>query len=120
MGPIIAERRFTLFDAKRKKKQIVVRVGKPVLVGGKAPLMKGAYRCTLQIVGIGLDKRIYPVLGEDPFVSLQYAINFAGQLLDDRSKELNLENRHRFSPADPNSTWICSWIWRYGHCPAPN
>lgn len=106
LGTVIAERRFALYEQDGQKRQVIVRLGKPV----PATMPEKAFRCPLQIEGLELDERIFAPFGEDPFVALQYAINLAGDLLDKRAKELALENRHRTSPSDPNS-----WIWRYDH-----
>jgi hypothetical protein len=52
--------------------------------------------------------RIYAPWGEDPFVALQYAIDYIGQLLDAAVDRQQLQDRKKRSCGDNNG-----WIWRY-------
>jgi len=77
LGPITAERTFTLFRADGTALPITVRLGKPFQEPTSGD-NRGDYCCPVQIVGA--DERVYAPWGEDPFVALQYAIDLAGQL----------------------------------------
>ena len=92
LGPVTAERAFTLFKRDGIALPVSVRLGKP-FVGRpfKAP-ESHEYRCTAQIVGIG-DERVVAPWGEDPLVALQYAIDLIGQMLDNLVQRENLEIR---------------------------
>jgi len=53
------------------------------------------------------DAKVYGIFGEDPFVALQYAVDFLGELIDTGSARLGLVNRYR------NHSERNSWVWRY-------
>jgi hypothetical protein len=115
MGTIIAERQIAAYDEKGEKRAIVIRLGAPVRVrfprGTRPsldPSQPGFFRCPLQITGLDLDERVYPIAGEDAFEAMQYAINFANDLLRDGCARLGLQNRARVDESVPDH-----WIWRY-------
>lgn len=114
METIIAERQLVAFN-QNGKHIIVVRLGAPMRFQfpyGREPMQdpnqRGIFRCPLQITGLDLDHRVFPISGADAFEALQYAIDFAGQLLADGYARLNLENRAHFDASTPDH-----WIWRY-------
>jgi len=117
MGTIIAERRLVLYEHTGEKRTITVSLGAPVKVDFPGlPQVEGdesgsglhRYRCPLQIDGLDHDGKTFPIAGEDPFVALQYAIHFIGDLLKDGTERLGLENRARF-----DSSTRDSWVWRF-------
>lgn len=61
---------------------VTVRLGAPFVGEKPKQPAQPEYRCAVQISGIGDDRVIAP-WGEDPFVALQYAIDFVGEKLDD-------------------------------------
>ena len=92
LGDVIAERRFTLRDAGGVPRQITVRLGRPVswpLHG--IPL----YRCPVQVIGIGRDETIAAPAGKDAFMALQWAVNLAGDSIDDAVQSEGLVNQLR-------------------------
>jgi hypothetical protein len=121
LGTVIAERSFTLQDSEGKKRQITVRLGCPVATASDGSLRRsglppGDFRCPFQIIGLDRDEKIDAPFGEDPFVALQYAINFAGDRLDAGVERLKLRNLYRggHGPSIPDS-----WIWRYDRATRP-
>ncbi len=102
MGEVISERIFSMFRADGTEVQITARLGKPYKEGSL-----GDNRCPLQVLGLG-NERVYAPWGEDPFVALQYAIDYIGQLLDAAAtrEQLQDKNGRRSSTED-------RWIWRY-------
>ncbi len=105
MGTIIAERRMVAYEKNGEERGIVVRLGAPVRrdLGGLPH-----FRCPLQIQGLDVDGRVYPAGGGDAFEAMQYAIDFAGDLLNGGYARLGLENRTR-----TDSSTRDHWIWRY-------
>src|SRR6185312_14048701 len=97
---VIAERIFSLFRADGTEVQITARLGKPY-----KEKSLGDYRCPLQVLGLGND-RIYAPWGEDPFVALQYAIDYIGQLLDAAAAREQLQDGRNRRSATENR-----WIW---------
>ncbi|HEX4029258.1 MAG TPA: hypothetical protein VHX20_02795 [Terracidiphilus sp.] len=117
MGTIIAERRLVLYEHTGEKRTITVSLGAPVkahfpgirqVEGDESGPRLQLYRCPLQIDGLDHDDKIFPIAGGDPFVALQYAIDFIGELLKGGSERLGLENRARF-----DSSTRDSWVWRF-------
>jgi hypothetical protein len=130
LGDVIAERRFTLWDIAGNKRQVHVRIGKPIRAdesGRPVPKSENSdpYRCPLEITGLDCDGRIFAPIGEDAFVALQYAIYLAGGLIDGAVERLGLVNplamaRERSKPGGPHfdeSVGQSSWIWKYDHRP---
>lgn len=112
LGVVMCRRRFHLFDGEDKPHAVTVTLGRPVPTDNEGGLLDagaepaGTFRCPFQIEGLGHDARIDAVFGEDPFVALQYAIDFIGTRLDAWSAEQKFYNRHRA----PERT---SWVWMY-------
>jgi hypothetical protein len=105
LGTVIAERQVTLYDQTGKERIVTVRLGAPVEVQFPvAPL----FRCPLQIEGLDIDGKVFAPAGEDPFVALQYSLDFIGDLLNESSRRLGLENRKRIDASTRDH-----WIWRY-------
>jgi hypothetical protein len=98
---VIAERIFSLFRADGTEVQITARLGKPY-----KEKSLGDYRCPSG-PWFGND-RIYAPWGEDPFVALQYAIDYIGQLLDAAAAREQLQDGRNRRSATENR-----WIWRY-------
>jgi hypothetical protein len=109
LGTIIAERSFDLLDSEGKKRTIIVRLGRPVPDTVDDP---DAFRCPFQIVGLEMDDKVFAPFGEDSFVALYYAIDFAGQILDREIDRLKLRN-----PLPPHLNHPETWIWRYHASP---
>ena len=113
LGAVMCQRRFHLFDSEGDPHAVSVALGVPVPTDIEGGLLDagseatGTFRCPFQIKGLGHDARIDAVFGEDPFVALQYAIDFIGTRLDAWSAEQKLQNKHR---AAPERT---SWVWTY-------
>jgi hypothetical protein len=107
LGNIIGTRQFSLYAADGEQRLVTVSVGAPILLK-----TEDVFRCPVQIVGLGCDKRIYGIFGEDAFVALQYAFDFIGQILDDKLKGLGLVNRNRRDGSTRES-----WIWQFGTQP---
>jgi hypothetical protein len=104
LGPIVAEKSFTLFRRDGSPLQVSVRLGTP-FVGRRSKAAKSAeYRCGAQIIGLG-DETVVAPWGEDPFVALQHAIDYIGEKLDDLVRCEKLEIRFRSQRT--------GWIWRY-------
>src|SRR5579875_2693312 len=99
---IIAERIFLLFRADGSEVQVTAKLGKPYREESL-----GDYCCPLQVLGLGND-RVYAPWGEDPFVALQYAIDYIGQLIDAAVDSQQLRNRMKRGNAVENR-----WIRRY-------
>ena len=116
IGTIIAERRVKLYDKAGEERSITVRLGSPVgtllvgdrLLGPDDSENPTLFRCPFQIKGLDHDDKVYAPASEDPFVALQYALDFIGDLLRDGSRRLDLENRRRSDPARRDY-----WIWQY-------
>jgi hypothetical protein len=115
MGMTIAERKISAYDQNGEKRQITVRLGAPVRVAfpnGTQPLsdlsQPGIVRCPLQITGLDVDERVYPIAGGDEFEALQYAIDFAGDILLDGSARLGLKNRSRVDASTRSH-----WVWQF-------
>ncbi len=106
MGPVTAERTFTVFRKDGTALPILLRLGKPYVGKPFTPPELPEYRCAVQIVGIG-DERVVAPWGEDQFVALQHAIDLIGLLLDELVQRENLEIR--FRPGGGRT----GWIWRY-------
>jgi hypothetical protein len=87
---------------------IVVRLGAPVRVGPSKEFPLPLFRCPLQIQGLDVDGRVYPAGGGDAFEAMQYAIDFAGDLLKDGYARLRLENKTRI-----DSSTRDHWIWLF-------
>jgi|SRR5580698_8756130 hypothetical protein len=114
LGEVIAERRIILYEQAGEERWITVRLGSPVGVRLEdgSPLQsgdpeEGTFRCPIQILGLDHDEHVYAPFGEDPFVALQYAIDFIGDLLREGSDRLNLENKFQVPLTREH------WIWRY-------
>ncbi len=108
MGVIIAERQIFAYEKSGEKRLIVVRLGAPIQMGPSEKFPVAAACCPLQVQGLNNDDKVYPVLGGDAFEAIQYAIDFAGDLLSDGYVRLRLENRSRLDSSTRNH-----WIWRY-------
>jgi hypothetical protein len=102
----VAERTFMLFRRDGTSLPVTVRLGAPFVGKAPKPPTQPEYRCAIQILGIG-DERVTAPWGEDPFVALQYAIDFVGEKLDDFVRRENLEIRFRTGKDQQK------WIWRY-------
>jgi hypothetical protein len=83
MGVIIAERQIFAYEKSGEKRLIVVRLGAPIQMGPSEKFPVAAACCPLQVQGLNNDDKVYPVLGGDAFEAMQYAIDFAGDLLSD-------------------------------------
>jgi hypothetical protein len=106
LGPIVAERSFTLFKRDGTPLRVTVRLGTPFVVRPEPESLE--YRCPAQIVGIGND-RVHAPSGLDPFLALQYAMHLIGVKLDNFVHRENLEIRF---PSGSDQTGS-GWIWRY-------
>ena len=102
---LVAERTFMLFRRDGTSLAVTVRLGTPFVSKTPKRPAQPEYRCAVQILGIGDDRVIAP-WGEDPFVALQYAIDFVGEKLDDFVRRENLQIRFRSGKRK-------KWIWRY-------
>lgn len=103
LGEVIAERIFAVVKPDGAEIEITVKLGKPFKEDSL-----GDYRCPLQIVGVG-NERIYAPWGEDPFVALQYAVDYIGVVLDEAlaAEQIRFEKDHRKTVDEDR------WIWRY-------
>ena len=114
LGTVICQRSFELFSSDGQSRLVAVRLGMPVATNMDGRVLHegeegdGTFRCPLQIEGLNHDERVDGVFGEDPFVALQYAIDFIGDRLNLYSLELGLTNRRQ----RPDGTRD-SWIWAY-------
>jgi hypothetical protein len=117
LGTVVAERRMVLFDPTGQERPVTIRLGAPVRVqfpGDAKPASATeesgipTYRCPLQIEGIDHDEKVFAPFGGDPFVALQYAIDFIGDLLQEGTERLGLLNRNRVDSHTRNH-----WIWQY-------
>lgn len=112
LGVVVCQRRFHLFDEGGNPHAVTVTLGSPVPTDSEGGLLEagaertGTFRCPFQIEGLGHDAKIEAVFGQDPYVALQYAIDFIGTRLDGWSTEQRFSNRHRA----PERT---SWVWTY-------
>jgi len=117
LGTVICQRNFELYTPQGEPRPIVVRLGLPVATTtdgrllGEGEESSGVFRCPVQITGLNIDERVDGIFGEDPFVALQYAIDFIGYRLDAGLKDLKLANKQP-SPTNPDSRQD-SWIWSY-------
>jgi hypothetical protein len=102
----IAERTFSLFRRDGTSLSVTIRLGAPFIGNKPKPPAQPEYRCAIQILGID-DERVTAPWGEDPFVALQYAIDFVGEKLDDFVRRENLHIRFRTGKGRKK------WIWRY-------
>jgi uncharacterized protein DUF6968 len=103
LGEVIAERIFAVIRPDGAEIEITVKLGKPFKEDSPED-----YRCPLQIVGVG-NERIYAPWGEDPFVALQYALDYIGVLLDEvlAAEQIRFEQDRRETVDEDR------WIWRY-------
>lgn len=114
LGLIACQRTFALYAPDGQSRSITVRLGVPVAISVDGRVIKereepsSLFRCPFQITGFDHDERVDGPFGEDPFVALQYAIDFIGDRLDFYSKELGLSNKWRRSDGTRDS-----WIWTY-------
>jgi hypothetical protein len=104
LGPVTAERSFTLFKRDGTPLRISVRLGMPYVGRGSKAAKSAEYRCPVQIVGLG-DEAVVAPWGEDSFTALQSAIEFIGVKLDAFVRRENLETRFRSRQT--------GWVWRY-------
>jgi hypothetical protein len=102
----IAERTFCLFRRDGTSLPVTVRLGAPFIGNKPKPPAQPEYRCAIQILGAG-NERVMALWGEDPFVALQYAIDFVGEKLDDFVRREKLQIRFRTGKGRKK------WIWRY-------
>ena len=114
LGLIVCQRTFALYASDGQSRSITVRLGVPVATNLDGRVLKegeepsSTFRCPFQITGLEHDERVDGIFGEDPFVALQYAIDFIGDRLNLYSKELGLSNKWRRSDGTRDS-----WIWAY-------
>ena len=93
LGVVVCQRRFHLFDEGGNPHAVTVTLGTPVPTDSEGGLLEagaeatGTFRCPFQIEGLGHDAKIEAVFGQDPYVALQYAIDFIGIRLDGWSTE---------------------------------
>jgi hypothetical protein len=114
LGKVICQRSFDLYITSGQPRSVTVLLGMPVpttldgrvLREGEEPY--GIFRCPFQITGLDFDERIDGAFGEDPFVALQYAIDFIGDRLNLYSKKLGLTNTRPLPDGARDS-----WIWTY-------
>jgi hypothetical protein len=112
LGMVICQRKFHLYTPDGQPRSVIVRLGMPVptsldgCVLAEGSESFGIFRCPVQITGLNHDERVDGIFGEDPFVALQYAIDFIGDRLNQWSTALELTNRQRNAARD-------SWIWTY-------
>lgn len=125
---IIAERRFTLLETSGKRREITVRIGKPVPAhpefAGSGEEVAPEFRCPLVITGIEMDGMVYGPLGGDALEAMQYTISLAGQIIDSAVARLNLRNpqTERWERANPGGKHFVypaamDWVWRYDLTP---
>jgi len=113
LGMVACQRTFELYTPEGDTRSVTVRLGMPVATNLEGRVLRkgkkssGTFRCPLHITGLGHDVRVDGVFGGDPFVSLQYALSFIGDRLDQYSKDLGLTNRHRTDGTRD------SWLWLY-------
>ena len=128
LGEVIAERQFTLLERSGERREITVRIGKPMPAhfefAGNGEELAPEFRCPLVITGFEMDGRVYAPWGEDALVALQYAISFAGQMIDAAVARLNLRNPRtegweRASPGEKHFNYPAAmdWVWRYDSRP---
>ena len=103
LGILIAERLFDLYDTSGERRQVVVKLGQPVLIPDL-----GLHRCPAQILGLDIDEMVYSPAGGDTFEALYNALDLVGQLLDQMSQQLQLENREK-----RREVRSLEWIWKY-------
>jgi hypothetical protein len=104
LGTVVAERHCVLWDCEGREREIVVKLGAPI----QTETVSGLYRCPAQILGLGVDQIVYDPAGEDAFVALCYALDLIGQVLEEASKTLNLQNRYKTSEIRSPA-----WVWQY-------
>ena len=108
VGTVVAERHFLLWDSEGKKREITVKLGSPVPIDPAYSLPPSTFRCPAQILGLGVDERVYSSPGEDGFSALCNTLDLIGQVLESRLKSLDLQNRHT-----RHDTRTPSWVWQY-------
>ena len=114
LGVIVCQRSFDLYSPDGQSRSVTVRLGLPVATNLDGRVLKegeepfSTFRCPFQITGLDHDERVDGIFGEDPFVALQYALDFIGDRLNLYSKEPGLLNKWR----RPDGTRD-SWIWAY-------
>jgi len=114
LGTVVCQRSFDLSTPDGQFRSVTVRLGMPVPVtlderalrDGDEPFR--SFRCPFQILGLGHDERIDGAFGEDPFVALQYSIDFIGGRLNAYCEELGVRNDHPRPDGARDS-----WIWLY-------
>jgi len=109
LGTVVAERHCILCDSEGREREIVVKLGAPM----QPETVSGKFRCPAQILGLGVDQIVYDPAGEDAFVALCYALDLIGQVLEEESKSLNLQNRYKTS-----ETRSPAWVWQYSDHPS--
>jgi len=77
----IAERRLTLISDSGEAREIVVRIGKPVLSPDQAD-----FACECQIVGLG-ESKVRRIHGLDAFQSLQLTLRVISTMLNHHREE---------------------------------
>jgi hypothetical protein len=87
LGMVIAERRIALREADGREREVLVRFGLPVQT------LPYLYRCPAQIVGLGIDERIFAAAGLDRIEAIHHALDLVGQMLDLKAEGLGLTNR---------------------------
>jgi len=108
LGTVIAERRILLCEQSGQAREGLVRLGLPIPVSGELGLPPTLHRCPAQILGLGIDDKIFAPPGQDPFDAIYNALDIIGQQVDHRASELNLRSSgSRFEPRTLN------WIWKY-------
>jgi hypothetical protein len=105
---LIAERRIVLHDANDDERTVVIRLGIPVPVPPSLGLPVSAYRCPAQILGLGIDDKIFAPPGLDPFEAVYNALDVVGQQLAYRAEQLKLTNR-----GGRRESRSLTWIWKY-------
>jgi len=85
LGTVIAERRIILHEADGQERRVVVRLGLPLPVPAQIGLPDGDFRCPTQIIGLGIDERIFAPPGSDAFEAIYNALDLVGQQLDQRA-----------------------------------
>jgi hypothetical protein len=107
LGTVVAERHCILWGSEGREREIVVKLGAPIQTETVSGL-PAVSRCPAQILGLGVDQIVYAPAGEDAFVALCYALDLIGQVLEEASKSLNLQNRYKTS-----ETQSPAWVWQY-------
>ena len=111
LGRVVAERHFVLWDSEGREREIVVKLGAPVQ--DESYGLPAMSRCPARILGLGVDQIVYDPAGEDAFIALCYALDLIGQVLEEESKRLNLQNRYK-----TGETRSPAWVWQYREQPS--